>query len=177
MLNWVQIDESYTDYLRENGDSRIPYTDYGADKFKPFFGVLFAVGDLYYVTQVSHPQQKHVGKKNSLVFYKVFDLTDPKHLIAVVHLNYMFPVHKSLVKPLTNNGIRLQVRNLSARQQSKYIDLMRKEMRAINTLSLEEKAMRIYRLKYDSPNYFISQLCLDFKNLERVCRQYMAEFG
>lgn len=37
-MEWLVIDEKYLDYLR-NIDSRIPYSDYGINKYKTFFGV------------------------------------------------------------------------------------------------------------------------------------------
>lgn len=39
-MYWIDIDDKYLDYLREF-EKRIPYSDYGTDKMKPFFGVLF----------------------------------------------------------------------------------------------------------------------------------------
>ena len=61
MLKWVSIPEEYLNYLRDNGDKRIPYSDYGKDKYKPFFGVLFTIGNYAYVTQISHPQERHIA--------------------------------------------------------------------------------------------------------------------
>ena len=45
-MKWINVDENYLDYLR-NVEPRIPRTDYGSDRYKPFFGVLFEAGDLY----------------------------------------------------------------------------------------------------------------------------------
>ncbi len=60
MQNWVIIDEKYLDFLRA-AEPRIPFSDYGTDKYKPFFGVLFEIGDLVYVTQISHAQPRHMN--------------------------------------------------------------------------------------------------------------------
>ena len=35
-MYWIDIDDKYLDYLREF-EKRIPYSDYGTDKMKPFF--------------------------------------------------------------------------------------------------------------------------------------------
>ena len=48
-MKWINVDEKYLDYLRSI-EHRIPMTDYGSDKYKPFFGVLFEIDNLYYVT-------------------------------------------------------------------------------------------------------------------------------
>ena len=39
-MEWINVDETFLDYLRES-EERIPRTDYGKDKYKPFFGILF----------------------------------------------------------------------------------------------------------------------------------------
>ena len=46
-MKWIHVNENYLDYLR-NVEKRIPKTDYGTDKYKPFFGVLFEKDGLYY---------------------------------------------------------------------------------------------------------------------------------
>ena len=57
-MRWINVDDKYLDYLRDI-EKRIPKTNYGLDKYKPFFGVLFEKDNLYYVTQVSHTQTRH----------------------------------------------------------------------------------------------------------------------
>ena len=99
MMKWIHVNESYLDYLR-NVEKRIPKTDYGTDKYKPFFGVLFEKDGLYYITQVSHPQKRHQKMGQQKDFYKLFDLKNPKRLIAVVNLNYMFPIPKNVHRNL-----------------------------------------------------------------------------
>ena len=48
-MRWINVNEKYLDYLRAV-ENRIPRTDYGTDRYKPFFGVLFEVDDLYVIT-------------------------------------------------------------------------------------------------------------------------------
>ena len=52
-MKWKIINDNYLDFLRNNYDNRIPKTNYGSNCLKPFFGELFRVDDLVYVTQVS----------------------------------------------------------------------------------------------------------------------------
>ena len=68
---WKIINKDYLDYLRENYESRIPRTDYGNDKLKPFFGELMRVGDLAYVTQVSSAKPRHNKIKANIDFQKI----------------------------------------------------------------------------------------------------------
>lgn len=39
-MEWLVIDEKYLNYFR-NKESKIPNSNYGNNKFKPFFGILF----------------------------------------------------------------------------------------------------------------------------------------
>lgn len=66
-MRWINVNENYLDYLRKT-EKRIPKTDYGTDKYKPFFGVLFEIGNLYYITQVSHPQERQKKVKTTKRF-------------------------------------------------------------------------------------------------------------
>lgn len=64
-MEWLVIDEKYLDYLR-NIDSRIPYSDYGINKYKTFFGVFISDRIFYYVTQIVHAQKRHEKIKANL---------------------------------------------------------------------------------------------------------------
>jgi len=48
----------YNEYLRNEYERRIPFSYYGEDKFKPFFGSLFEVEDIVYV--VSFKKKKKI---------------------------------------------------------------------------------------------------------------------
>ena len=175
MQNWVIVEEAYLDYLRE-AEPRIPYSDYGTAHLKPFFGSLFAVGDLLYVTQISHPKPRHEKMKNSLDFHKVYlpgrTAAEPDRLAAVVNLNYMFPVPKSLVENLQYQNIEAYRTFAAPAEKGKYIDLLRKELEAINALGLEEKAQKLYRIKTEHPDGWLAQRCLDYKQLESSAKNY-----
>ena len=175
MQNWVVVEEAYLDYLRA-AEPRIPFSDYGTDKLKPFFGTLFEVGGLVYVTQVSHPKPRHAKMKNSLDFHKIYvpgeTAAQPDRFVAVVNLNYMFPVPKKQVNDLRYQNIE-QYRTFAApAEKGKYIDLLQKELAAINGLGLEAKAEKLYCLKAEHPENWIAQRCLDFQQLEECAKQY-----
>lgn len=177
MQNWLIVDEKYLDDLRENVEPRIPLSDYGPDKYKPFFGVLFERDELLYVTQISHPQPRHKTLKNSLDFKKIFvpdkDPSKPDRLMAVVNLNYMFPIHKSLVHDLEYKNIEKYRTFSSIQEKSKYIDLLRTELNIINTLKLEDAAQKIYSLKRTSPKNMVAKRCFDFLKLEEYALKYV----
>ena len=170
-MKWINVNEQYLNYLRAV-EGRIPRTDYGTDRYKPFFGILFEVGELYYVTQVSHPQPRHNKLKQQKDFYKIFDPKNPKRLIAVVNLNYMFPIPKLQTTPFEKKNIHTYRTFKSEKEKSKYIDLLDTELLVINSLDIGTKAEELYKLKYDHPEHVISKRCLDFKAMERLALQY-----
>ena len=171
-MKWINVDEQYLDYLRSI-ENRIPRTDYGLDKYKPFFGVLFEVDDLYYVTQVSHPQKRHINMKQQRDFYKLFDPDNSNRLIAVVILNYMFPIPQKYTYDFEKKKIDLYRSFDSEEAKSKYINLLDKELKVINKLNLDEKALYIYTLKCNKPDDKLSQRCIDFKYMEKLAKSYM----
>ena len=169
---WIDVNANYLDYLRKFED-RIPKTDYGENKYKPFFGVLFEAEDLCYITQVSHPQLRHNKLKNQLDFYKIYDPKKLNRLIAVVNLNYMFPIPKSEIYPVTVSNIEQHRTFKSDKEKSQYVDLLKREMKYIDTLNLPEKAKKIYNLKYNHPTNKISVRCIDFKRMEHLAHDYI----
>lgn len=170
-MEWINVNEKYLDYLRER-ERRIPKTDYGTDKYKPFFGVLFEVGDLYYVTQVSHPQDRHKNMKQQKDFYKLFDPNNHNRLIAVVNLNYMFPIPKQQTSSFIKKNIDTYRTFKSENEKSKYIDLLDTELLVINSMNIGNKAKELYKLKYDKPNDKVSKRCIDFKYMEQLAIKY-----
>ena len=170
-MKWINVNEKYLDYLRET-ERRIPKTDYGSDKYKPFFGVLFEVGDLYYITQVSHPQDRYRKLKQQKDFFKLFDPNIRGRLIAVVNLNYMFPIPKEQTFPFVKKNIHTYRTFKTEKEKSQYIDLLDTELAIINSMDLGTKAQELYKLKYDSPEDEVSKRCIDFKAMEQLAVKY-----
>lgn len=170
-MKWINVNEQYLDYLR-NTEKRIPRTDYGENRYKPFFGILFETNELYYITQVSHAQPRHERLKQQKDFYKIYDPKNPVRLIAVINLNYMFPIPKSEVSPFYKNQIHTYRTFPSEKEKSKYIDLLDIELAAINSMDMGTKAKALYRLKCNNPGHAVSKRCIDFKDMERLALQY-----
>lgn len=170
-MKWLVVDEKYLDYLREK-DDRIPLSDYGEKKYKPFFGVLFETKEFYYVTQISHAQKRHLTMKANLDFKKIF-LPETNRLIAVVNLNYMFPIPKSMYKELKYKEIENHRAFDSEEEKSKYIDLMKTELKIINGMNIEKSALRVYDNKYKNPESPLAKRCIDFKTMETLARKYV----
>lgn len=176
MQNWVVIDEKYLAFLR-SAEPRIPFSNYGSDKYKPFFGVLFEKGDLAYVTQISHAQPRHSSMRNAPDFVKIFipdrNPMNPDRLVAVVNLNYMFPIHKSLIENLEYRDIDKHRTFKTPQEKSQYIDLLTKELAQINTLGIDIKAQKLYEKKKRFPNDIVSRRCIDFCALEPLAEGYV----
>lgn len=171
MLSWKIVDEHYLSYLREI-EKRIPFSDYGEDRYKPFFGVLFQKDDIAYVTQISHPQSRHINMKNSMDFQKIYHPVEDR-LIAVINLNYMFPIHISVLRDLEYKDIELYRSFKNSLEKSKYIDLLKKELDAINKSNLKDKAIKVYDIKNTYPEDKISKRCFNFKELEKYALKYI----
>ncbi len=169
-MDWLVVDENYLNYLRKS-ENRIPRSDYGQDKYKPFFGVLFETEEFYYVTQISHPQSRHLKMKANLDFKKVY-LPDSNRLIAVINLNYMFPIPKALHKRLEYKDIDKHRTFIDEIEKSKYIDLMKTELKLINMMNIEKSAVRVYKNKYENPDSDLAKRCIDFKTMEELAIQY-----
>ena len=172
MVSWKIINEDYTDYLRNNFESRIPLTNYGVDKLKPFFGELFRIGDLVYVTQVTSPKSRHFKLKQSIDFYKIYQ---GKQLISCVNLNYMFPVPIAELSNMQYKDIDQYVTFKTEQDKSKYIQLLKYELSEINKLGLETASVDLYKRKYDKPKDPVSLRCFDFKALENGANQWITE--
>ena len=173
-MKWINVNEKYLNYLRAF-EKRIPRTDYGSDKYKPFFGILFETKDFYYITQVSHAQLRHQKMKKQPDFFKIYDPQELSRLIAVVNLNYMFPIPKNEVTPFIKKDIDTYRTFKSEEEKSKYIDLLDSEMKMINTMNLSVAAKDLYEKKYAFPNSRVSQRCLDYKALEKYVEKWKNE--
>lgn len=167
--NWKIIDDDYLNYLRNGVESRIPHTDYGTDKMKPFFGALFERGNLVYVTQITSPKQRHYKMKNSLDFHKYYI---GNQLTGVVNLNYMFPVPKDCIKDLDYGNIEEYRSFPNEQSRSKYIKFLKKQLSIIKSLNIEEYAIKVYNRKYDLPDDTISKRCFDFKAIEEYANKW-----
>ena len=177
-MNWIVMDEDYLNYLRQF-ESRIPFSDYGSNHFKPFFGKLFSHDGITYVTAISHKQPRHDKMKNSVDFRKVYipgkRAGEPNQFVAVINLNYMFPIRDELITYLQYSKIDECRTFSSEKEKSQYIDLLRQEMISINQMKVDEKAKKLYEIKMTHPENPISMRCFDYELLEGLAKKYEKE--
>lgn len=167
-MKWCTIDKDYIDFLKKT-DKRIPNIEYGKNAFKPFFSPLFERNGLVYVSQVTSPKPRHYKLKESQDFLKLYD---NNRLIGAVNLNYMFPVPKALIINVEYNNIQKFRMFNNNEDKSKYINLLKAEMKEIKTKDIQTKAKNLYKLFEKSPEHNVVKRCLNFKLLERKSIQY-----
>lgn len=165
---WCTISEKYINYLKKY-DSRIPDIDYGTDKYKPFFSPLFEKNGLIYVSQVSSKKERHLKMKESIDFIKIFD-KENKGLLAVVNLNYMFPVPKNEIIEVKYKEIDNFRTFKDFSQKTKYIKLLQYQMKVIKNKNIEKLALTVY--KDVNTNIFLKNRCLPFTLLEEKALEY-----
>ena len=104
-------------------------------------------------------------------FKKIFD---PKsnRLIAVINLNYMFPIPKTMYNKLQYKDLDKHRTFKNEIEKSKYISLMKTELKVINTMELDKVAIKVYNNKYDKPDSNLAKRCIDFKKMEVLSLQY-----
>lgn len=170
-MEWKIVNEDYLNYLRHN-ETRIPHSNYGEDKYKPFFGILFETNDFCYVTQISHAKNRHELMKENVDFHKIYHPKNNK-LLAVVNLNYMFPVPKCELVTLEYKNIHLYRTFQNEVEKSKYISLLKIELKQINLKNLSVYAKKIYTEKYKFPDSNLARRCIDFKAMERLAQQWI----
>lgn len=173
-MNWIILNEQYLDFLR-SFEKRIPRTDYGTDRYKPFFGILFETEDFAYVTQVSSPDKPRLKDLHENIdFYKLYDPKNTTRLMSVVNLNYMFPVPKNEITYVTNYNIIDTLRTFeSPKQRSQYIYLLKKELSEINKKELSSPAKAVYSNKTNKPNSKLAKRCLNYKELEAKAYEWI----
>ena len=108
-------------------------------------------------------------------FYKVYDPQNIERLIAVVNLNYMFPIPKGQTTPFEKKNIHSYRTFETEEEKSKYIDLLDRELLSINRMNIGKKAEILYQMKYEKPESVISKRCIDFKVMEDLALNYKKE--
>ena len=78
----------------------------------------------------------------------------------------MFPIPKKDISPFIIKDIDKYRSFVSEEEKSKYISLLKTEMKAIKKLDLEGAAKRLYDKKISFPDSYIAKRCLDYRFLE-----------
>lgn len=162
-LKFYTVDERYLDYLRKNGDSKVPKHNYENAKF--YTGIVFEINDYSYFAPISSFKEQQ--KTNYLIWVKDKNCENEFRVSSSVRCCYMIPVPKQLLKVMDIN----QYPNVKAR------GLIRKELKWCKDHSddIRKLASKVYKwgVNRNSP---LSKNCCDFKKLEQVHDIYIREF-
>ena len=162
-LKFYTINKNYLDYLRENGDSKVPKHDYDNAKF--YTGIVFEINNYSYFAPISSFKEQQ--KTNYLIYVQDKDSETGIKVASSVRCGYMVPVPKQLLEVMDIN----KYPNVKARA------LIRKELKWCKDHSSDIKnlASKVYKwgANRNSP---LSKNCCDFKRLEQAHDIYIRDF-
>ncbi len=168
-MKWCTIDSEYINYLKKV-DGRVPNTEYGEYKFKPFFSPLFEKDGLVYVTQISSKKERHLKMKEQVDFIKIYDEKN-NNLLGVVNLNFMFPVPKDKIINVNYKDIDKYRKFRSEKEKENYIHLLKEEMKQIKKRQINLLSEKLYEIVKINP--FVSKRCLNFSLLEEKAVEFI----
>ena len=167
----VYVDDRYTNYLQEHGDSRVSKNN-NIDYQRPYVGVLFYIDRFkYFAPLTTHSKGKKLSespKVENITFYPI-----EKCKYGGINFNNMIPlvdgVYKTIDMELKDNDFgwernkKIQLMNIKRilRHEGKY---------------LISKAYNLYSLKIKKalyPNY--DGITCDFGKLEQVAKKWKGE--
>ena len=99
-------------------------------------------------------------------------MQEQSRLIAVVNINYMFPILKTEVSNFDKSKVGTYRNFISEEAKSKYIDLLDKEIQSINTMHIPEAAKSLYSKRYRLPDSKVAKRCVDFRALEAIGKKW-----
>lgn len=104
----------------------------GKKSKRPFVGVLFTIGDMYYLAPLSSPKPKHLKMKNMIDFLKIDD-----GKLGIINLNNMIPVDLKYVTKVNTN----KMQNITS-DERKYIKLLKEQLSWINHTENKNKIIQ-----------------------------------
>lgn len=173
-MKYCTVNKNYMTYLRKY-DSRVPFTDYGENHYKPCLFPLFKVDDLVYVVHITSPKAKHRHMGNSQDFKKIFIDTNKRkgrYYVGAINLNHMVPVPKEYLQKLDYRNIEKIREFKNDKARSKYISLLKHELKSVNEMHIDNVARKLYEFKNLKPESAVAKRCLDFKKLEKAAKLF-----
>ena len=174
-LNFYDIDNNYTDFIRQC-DSRIPYLKYDTrEKF--LCGIVLTINNINYYVPVSSNKNKFFS---SFIIYDEKDKRT-KTPISSLRFSFMFPCPIECIK----------IKNIRSETDKKYRMLMQKEYEYCNKHinKIRKQALRIYnvakneqlRNKYNLCNFQILEECykkyVNRNKIKKMSLSYLTNVG
>ena len=154
-LKLYRIEGKYIHYLKSR-DTRVQSNK---DQKRPYVGVLLIVGSYKYFVPMESPKPNHSKIKPGIHIMKL----DNGNL-GLLGFNNMIPVPDSAL-------ISFDINNET---DVKYAELLRRQVAYINKNKADvfDHASKTYYKSTKGNNVFLSNICCDFKKLERACDNY-----
>lgn len=154
-LRICRIEEKYIRYLKSR-DQRVQNNK---DKRRPYVGVVLLVGQFQYFVPMESPKPNHANIKSGRHILKI-----DGGKLGLLGFNNMIPVHNSALVSFDINN----------EPDKKYAELLKRQATWINKNKADilDHASRTYYAAVKNDNAFLSQICCDFKKLERACNKY-----
>ena len=118
MLSFYEIDGNYINYLRTNGEKRIPRIDYKEHK-KFFCGIILTINNINYFAPVSSNKNKMY---TSFLIKEINKKTKEEKVLSSLRFSFMFPCPMSV----------LHLKDFN-KEDEKYRILLRKELHYCNS--------------------------------------------
>ena len=158
ILKIFEIENTYIDYLIPFAPHLFHNKKSNQENERKFIGIVLNVNNIDYFVPLSSFKEKHKKMKNNMDFLKV-------GTYAVLNLNNMFPVPKSLCYYV----------DISKETNSSYKALLSAEYRIIssmeNKILSNSKALYDYKIKHGNSTP-LSKRCNDFLLLEEKAKAY-----
>ena len=154
-LKLYRIEEKYINYLKSR-DNRVQNNK---DQKRPYVGILLIVSNYKYFVPMESPKNNHQNIKPGIHIMKL----DNGNL-GLLGFNNMIPVPDTAL-------ISFDINNET---DVKYAELLRRQITYINKRKVDvfNRASKTYYKSTKGNNAFLSNICCDFKKLEKACDKY-----
>lgn len=154
-LKLYRIEEKYINYLKSR-DNRVQNNK---DQKRPYVGILLIVSNYKYFVPMESPKPNHKNIKPGNHIMKL----DNGNL-GLLGFNNMIPVHDSAIISF----------NINDETDEKYAELLKRQITYINKRKADifNCASKTYYKATKGNNDFLSNICCNFKELEKSCDKY-----
>ena len=166
----VRISKQYTDFLRNNVESKIPKEHVEENEFsRPFIGIFVSNGQHDYVIPLTSPKEKHKKMKNGIDFHKIDGGT-----YGAINFNNMFPIinHPSIIEVIDTS-----ITNDKSQKEIQYIKLLRNQLTWLNISKNKTTILRKAEILYskyisNTLSQNIKSRCCNFPKLENEYKNF-----
>lgn len=158
-LKLYRIEEQYINYLKSR-DNRVQKNK---NQKRPYVGVLLIVGSYKYFVPMESPKPNHNNIKPGI---HIMRLDNGK--LGLLGFNNMIPVPDSALISFDIND----------EKDEKYAELLRRQITHINNRKADvfNRASKTYYKSTKGNNDFLTNICCNFKKLEKACDKYNPDY-